>query len=66
MPKTGRISIKGKERTEKKFERQSYKFEYKQAILKYWEECKRIDLTLQKFWNLILLGCKCLDREIVA
>ena len=57
MPKTGRINIKGTKRVQKRFERQSYKLEFKQDVLKYWSECKSIDSTFRKFWP------KCGDEE---
>ena len=50
MPKTGRISIKGKKRVDKKYQRQSYNIEQKQAILKYWQECNSVESTILKFW----------------
>ena len=56
MPKTGRISIKGKKRVDKKYQRQSYNIEQKQAILKYWQECNSVESTsfCRKFYIFFL------------
>ena len=50
MPKTARISLKGTQRVEKKYEHSSYKIEFKQAALNYWRECNHVVQNLNKFW----------------
>ena len=50
MVKTGRTSIKGKSRVGKHYERQNYSIALKLAVLSYWDDCKNVDLTLNKFW----------------
>ena len=45
-----RISLKGNGRVERKYERQSYKVKFKLRILNYWNECKNVESTVNKFW----------------
>jgi len=47
---TGRVSLKGKARIEKKYAYNTYKIEFKMAVLEYWEQTT-LEMTLTKFWS---------------
>jgi len=47
---TGRVSLKGKARIEKKYAYYTYKIEFKMAVLEYWEQAT-LEMTLTKFWS---------------